>query len=216
MVLQLFVGHDLVLEFHQGVWRYVDRDATLERLVLAEPSIGTVNRKLWEVVVELSDHRHSSLILIVDDPKKLSDAGVCYVEEMNLDGPTRIKRLADTVFQGKETEPKPTLDSPIVALGVDLELRDFILEQYRGKKIADIGHNILFQLASVDGALILNKPGVLLGFGVVLQLKRPESRIKGEGAGARAAKLASEYGVAIKVSQDGPISLFKDGEQVTE
>ena len=61
------------------------------------------------------------------------------------------------------------------------------------------------ELLALDGAMILNHSGVLLAAGAIISVEG------GSASGGReAAALAlSDLGIGIKVSADGPITVFK-------
>src|SRR5262249_26304844 len=71
--------------------------------------------------------------------------------------------------------------------------------------------SVLVELASVDGALVLDTSARILAFGAVLRTER-SGRLKGaEGSRTKAAIGASYYGLAVKVSSDGDITVYYRG-----
>ena len=70
---------------------------------------------------------------------------------------------------------------------------------------------ILADLASIDGALIVDRSGRLMAFGAMV---RSSSSNSTQGARSRAAVAASRLGLAIKVSTDGEISAYRHGNLV--
>ncbi|MFO1031390.1 MAG: hypothetical protein U1F60_09935 [Planctomycetota bacterium] len=71
----------------------------------------------------------------------------------------------------------------------------------------------LAELASLDGAVITDRGGRVLSYGAVMR-PRKKGRIKGtEGSRTKAAIGASNYGTAVKVSSDGQISIYFEGEE---
>jgi hypothetical protein len=191
--LQFHVGlpseHTLKLEYSNGEWRYVDVQRIFSVLSHEERSLTGVNRRLWDVAVSLSDHRKGGLILITHNPMALVEGSVCNADELNLPGKTRIEK-------------------PNSKIG----LKGFLLEQFRGAiNTESMTLDLLTRLASIDGALIVNQDGLLIGFGIILKLSASEDFIAQEGARTNAAILGSRFGVAIKISADGPISIFKNG-----
>lgn len=69
----------------------------------------------------------------------------------------------------------------------------------------------LIRFASMDGCMVLNSAGFIERAGVILNVP-PEHTSVGEGARTAAASYGSTFGIAIKVSQDGPISVFESGK----
>ncbi|MFN3322725.1 MAG: hypothetical protein ACK5AZ_04445 [Bryobacteraceae bacterium] len=72
---------------------------------------------------------------------------------------------------------------------------------------------VILRLASLDGALIVDSHGLIRNAGVILRVPGAHTSA-GEGARSAAASYASTHGLAIKISQDGPISIYEDGNLV--
>lgn len=66
------------------------------------------------------------------------------------------------------------------------------------------------ELISLDGACILNCQGEIISCGAIIQ---NDSGSTGGGRGAAAKKL-SRFGMAVKISTDGYIELYVDGENI--
>ncbi len=72
-------------------------------------------------------------------------------------------------------------------------------------------HGALARLARLDGATIVDTEGAVLAYGAIVR----SSDSRGEGARTAAARaLSAHVNVAIAVSQDGPITVFHEGEAV--
>jgi len=85
-----------------------------------------------------------------------------------------------------------------------------------GRSVTDQDPNVLAALASLDGAIVMDRAGKLLAAGTILRHpSTPESDTNGvvEGARTTAALAASRFGPVLKVSEDGVITFF-DGERV--
>jgi hypothetical protein len=80
-------------------------------------------------------------------------------------------------------------------------------------KIQDANLWSLIRFASIDGCVVLDSSGTFLNAGVILNVPHEHTKA-GEGARTAAASYASTFGIAIKVSQDGPISVFEGGQLV--
>jgi DNA integrity scanning protein DisA with diadenylate cyclase activity len=86
---------------------------------------------------------------------------------------------------------------------------DRILKSVR---LQNIDRRIVTDLASLDGALIVDRSGRTLAYGAMTRTAGGSR----QGARSRAAIASSREGLAIKVSSDGNISLFARGESVME
>lgn len=88
-----------------------------------------------------------------------------------------------------------------------------ILETVHGKNITALkdDHGAIGMLTS-DGLTVLSKNGDVLICGQIIDLS-VATQVSGGGR-TQAASAASRFGLCIKVSEDGPISIFKDGIQL--
>jgi hypothetical protein len=78
------------------------------------------------------------------------------------------------------------------------------------RPIVEVPVSMMCNAAAVDGATLLAWDGTLERFGVIVntgKLKSPS-----EGARTRAAEFISRRGIAVKVSEDGEITLFAAGK----
>lgn len=78
-------------------------------------------------------------------------------------------------------------------------------------KIDSLPRAIVVELASLDGAIVLDNSGLILAYGSILQ-PRKAGRLSGtEGSRTKAATGASNYGLAVKISSDGDITVYHKG-----
>jgi hypothetical protein len=79
-----------------------------------------------------------------------------------------------------------------------------------GKAVA---RSVIVELASLDGAVVLNNSAAILAYGAVLR-PRKLGHVRGsEGSRTKAAIGASFYGLAVKVSSDGDITVYHRGKE---
>ena len=77
--------------------------------------------------------------------------------------------------------------------------------------------NAILGLLASDGMTSFNTLGELINSGAIIDLTTAHSAVKISGGGrSQAACAASSYGMAIKVSEDGPITLYKKGKKLLE
>jgi DNA integrity scanning protein DisA with diadenylate cyclase activity len=65
-----------------------------------------------------------------------------------------------------------------------------------------------------DGLTVVNREGVITSTGQIIDLQLEQSSGTSGGGRTQAALAASRYGVVVKVSQDGPVSLFSAGREM--
>jgi hypothetical protein len=81
----------------------------------------------------------------------------------------------------------------------------------RTRSIQFLPRAVAVELASLDGAVVLANSGRVLAYGAVLQPKKA-GRLHGtEGSRTKAATGASNYGMAVKISSDGGITVYHEG-----
>jgi DNA integrity scanning protein DisA with diadenylate cyclase activity len=94
---------------------------------------------------------------------------------------------------------------------LDLDKRfDISLPQ---DKIYFMPKSIILELSALDGAVILNNYGEILAYGAILEPKRKGKIVIEEGSRTKAAKGASNYGLVVKISSDGDITIFSEGTE---
>jgi DNA integrity scanning protein DisA with diadenylate cyclase activity len=88
----------------------------------------------------------------------------------------------------------------------------------RDKSIFDIPSTVLENIARIDGAVVLTSQANLLAFGAILHHQSSEEAINRpvEGGRTTAAIAASRHGTVLKVSEDGLISMYRDGRCLWE
>ncbi|MTI84262.1 MAG: hypothetical protein FH756_10225 [Firmicutes bacterium] len=89
------------------------------------------------------------------------------------------------------------------------EILSYLGDDY-GVNILDIDKYLIALAAGVDGATILDNDLNLISFGEIIDNSNIDSK-DSYGARTNAAISASNYGLSIKVSEDGDIEIYKDG-----
>jgi hypothetical protein len=77
--------------------------------------------------------------------------------------------------------------------------------------VLTLDRRVLADLASLDGALVIDRTGKLVAYGAMV---RSAGNSREQGARTRAAEGASKLGLAIKISSDGGIAVFRKGRKV--
>ncbi len=89
--------------------------------------------------------------------------------------------------------------------------KKIVLHSEKTAKLTEIHFNFLDLITSIDGAIILDSSFNLLTFGELIKLDRGSRDL---GARTNAALSASKSAIAIKVSEDGEITMYVDKEVV--
>jgi len=78
-------------------------------------------------------------------------------------------------------------------------------------KMQSMSRAVAVEIASLDGAVVLANSGKILAYGAVLQPRRAGHLRGSEGSRTKAAIGASNYGLAVKISSDGDITVYFAG-----
>lgn len=108
----------------------------------------------------------------------------------------------------KEIEEKLSSNFLLSKFSFDSDIyKQIILDRENSIKVKDIHFNFLDLLLSIDGAVILDSSFNLLTFGELVKLELGSG---GSDFGARtnAAISASKYAIAIKISEDGEVTMY--------
>jgi hypothetical protein len=169
----------------QGRWRYVNYLALLQLfdgLLAKEIAVSLVR-----IILDLSYDRLGGLIVILDDPQRIS-----------------------TLVPDHNGSNRP--NKPLRELAAQLRISD------------TAERRILTSGTTVDGAIVLTKEGRVLDVACMVgepaladcQAAGKPNLQRYSGARSTAAWNASILGTAIKVSEDGPITVFRSGDVIFE
>lgn len=89
-----------------------------------------------------------------------------------------------------------------------------LIQHVRGTRLGALKRSgELSRILSSDGLTVINRKGELLDAGVIIDTSRVKELVTGGGR-TTAATAASHFGRVVKVSEDGPIELFREGRSV--
>jgi hypothetical protein len=192
--IKLFAGGAQAFAFAHGRWRLLDpaaKYAVWHEAVAHDP----LARVLYQTALDLAETRQGGLFVVVDDPSAAVD---------------RLIASHDLL----SNEPA---DGPPVELTPGDPLAKRALHYLaRGRDVTTLSPSVLEALSGIDGALATDRTGRLLAFGAILRQDATlhPGLITAEGARTTAALAASHFGPVLKVSEDGIVSCFLDGERV--
>ncbi len=84
------------------------------------------------------------------------------------------------------------------------------------RTILGLDRNVVLELSAIDGALVFSNTGRLLAYGAVLEPAKKSHIRKVEGSRSKAAVGASHFGISIKISSDGGITMYEEGKPFIE
>lgn len=196
--IKIFAEGAEIFAFRGAAWHLLDLQAKF-RLWADAVGDDALALRLFQTALDLADAREGALFLVARDP----DAAVTQLV-------TPADRLDVPIADAQTQSGSPT--------------RRDLLHLLEGRSVTDLDPSLLFALASLDGATVVDRASRLLAAGAILHhapIDGPQvgpSTTLGtggvvEGARSTAALAASRFGPVLKVSEDGIITFF-DGERV--
>jgi hypothetical protein len=190
--VKVFAEGTEVFSFHSAAWHLLDLKAKYELWANAV-SNASLALRLFQTSLDLADAREGALFAVLRDPAEA------------------VPRL---VAPGDRLDVPVRPDVP----GSGVVSRREILYLLEGRTVTDLDPSVLSTLASLDGAIVVDRDGRLLAAGAILRHPPSEEPEEGgfiEGARTTAAMAASKFGPVLKVSEDGEIT-FYDRERIWE
>lgn len=89
-----------------------------------------------------------------------------------------------------------------------------LIQHVRGTRIGTLKRSgELTRILSSDGLTVINRKGELVDTGVIIDTSKVSDLVTGGGR-TTAATAASHFGPVIKVSEDGPVELYRNGKRL--
>ncbi|RYE93274.1 MAG: hypothetical protein EOO75_04750 [Myxococcales bacterium] len=189
--IKIFADGQFACAFSTARWRILDvpTKAAIWREAVGHDALA---ERLFQAALDLSEERHGALFVVLRDPASA---------DLLLDPADRL-------------EPRDAAPESQARLGaLPRQSRRFLHGLVRGQRLLDLDIHVLESLAGIDGAVVVDTEGRLLSFGAILRVPpgTPRSRGPSEGARTAIAHAVSHHGAALKVSEDGLITLYIDG-----
>jgi hypothetical protein len=185
--IKIFAEGAEIFTFRAAAWHLLDLQAKYK---LWAEAVGeeTLAMRIFQTALDLANSREGALFVVVRDASAVE----------------------------KLVSPAERLDVPHdPGSAVGPPSRRDLLELLQGRSLTDLDPNVLAALASLDGAIVVDRNARLLAAGAILR-HPPSAELEAgivEGARTTAALAASKFGPVLKVSEDGVITFF-DGEKV--
>ncbi|OLD56801.1 MAG: hypothetical protein AUI54_04970 [Acidobacteria bacterium 13_1_40CM_2_56_5] len=186
--MKIFADGVQVFRFLDGRWRITDA-AEKYRLWKESLSNSKLAETLFVTALNLAEDRRGGLLVVLDDASSVG----------------RLVSNSDLLISTPKQQPAPGHAS-----------KDQFHYLLRDKCALNLPTTIIETIAHIDGALILDNAANLLAFGAILHYPdladlHPDNI---EGGRASAAIAASRFGRALKISEDGLISFYQNGEHI--
>ena len=187
--------------FKNSISEFCDKSSVSDKLI----------RSIFASVLDVSFAHTGGIISIVSDTNKLTECAGNDYPILNSCDYLLTKKTDDQIKSDIASSKK---DSGLKDSVVEKEIKKRMLKRkviktlVNSKTFEFLDRKLRCELISMDGACILDASGNICSFGAII---KNDSGSSGGGRGAAAKKL-SNYGFAIKISTDGYIELFVNGE----
>ena len=182
----VFENGSLLFSYRYGQWQYWNHNyliALLTNLARAQ----SVPRKFVGTLVRAIYKAALDLSF-----RRSGGLFVLLKNRYNLD---ELVPSGDAVGESVHSESTPSFDAIV-----------------EGRGFHHMPRSVVVELASIDGAIVLNNNGEIRAYGSILQPNKIGKLRGTEGSRTRAAVGASHYGVAVKISSDGDITAYQKGK----
>ena len=184
--IKIFAEGAQVVSFLGGRWQLTD---AVEKYRVWKEAVGEARlaERLFAVALNLAEDRRGGLFIVLND--------ATMAEQL----------VAASDLLG--TEASRAEGTPEVA-------KNHLHYLLRGQRALDLAPAVLETVARIDGAIVLDGESNLLSFGAILRSPMTIDPFQPavEGGRTTAAIVASEFGKVLKISEDGFVSFFQDGQ----
>jgi len=220
------VIHGVVKIRNPKKYNIVDRQNNKHLISLVDKKIST---RKWIAYVGVNNDinvlgPHSTVLKWAKNHWSLRDRGIIVniFNSFEMDN-ALVEVLTDTIFSLSELRQgtvilipnneheRPQISGMIDQSKVGDEVRRTIVNS--SVKTLHDSHALIGILSS-DGLTTITKSGNIIGCGEIISIQHEASQDHAGGGRSQAALMASTFGLAVKVSEDGPISIFKNGTKI--
>ena len=186
--IKIFAEGAEIFTFRGAAWHLLDLQAKYKQWAEAVGA-EALAMQIFQTALDLADAREGALFVVARDTANAVEQLVAPADRL------------DVPHAGGGRDGKPS--------------RRDLLDLLEGRSLTDLDPNVLAALASLDGAIVVDRNARLLAAGAILRHPSSAELEAGvvEGARTTAAFAASKFGPVLKVSEDGIITFF-DGEKV--
>ena len=204
----IFKDRSLLFAKRSGHWVCFTHDEIVSKLSEQAGEYEDVRRAIYLSALDTSFNRFGGCIVHINNGD--SQEVLKHIDEADV----LLKESYDTIQQNKINESffATTFDTQTEIPEFDKFLTEekcvksaTLIKIISGKKFQELDRKLRQELIAMDGATVIDYDGKLLAVGAIIKIEA------GSTGGGRlaAAKTLSNYGIAIKISNDGTMQGFK-------
>ena len=204
----VFKNKSLLFAKKSGVWVCYSHDEIVGKLSEHAGEYEEVRRAIYITALDTSFNRCGGCIVHVNNGdslnvlKHIDEADVLYKESYDFIQQEKINQsFFATVEDGSPEIPEYDQFLLEDKCAKTATLRKLIV----GRKFQELDRKFRQELIAIDGAVVIDYDGKILAVGAIIKIEAGSSG----GGRLAAAKTLSNYGISIKISNDGSIQGFK-------
>lgn len=180
----------------------------------------SLSTQLFPTILDISFSHTGGLIAVVDEEnpgweKDVSDERKPIISPLEIlkeeyfeDIDSHLKSLLETEIAKVDLTSEYAKEKHLEDTKKRLTKKKYLMELLKNNRcFSSMDRRLRAELSGLDGALIINKKGIIIACGAIIANKAGSS---GGGRGSAAKTLSNYGGFAVKVSTDGYVEIFKN------
>ena len=206
----MFKNRNLIFAKKRGVWNSYSHEEIIALLSnRTSQSIKEIRKSLYFTALDVAFAGTGGCIVYLN--KEYSDLALSHIdiEDILTEKHYEIKRSQLAELPKRRSKDESVIDYAKIDYNTYVENYEktktsSLKATIEGRKFHELNRKLRQELASVDGATIIDSDGTIIACGAIIRIEGGSS-----GGGRLAAtKTLGRYGVAVKISQDGTMQAF--------
>lgn len=204
----VFKNKSLLFAKKSGVWMCFSHEEIVGKLSEHAGEYEEVRRAIYMTALDTSFNRSGGCIVHVNSGdsfnvlKHIDEADVLYKECYDY---IQQEKINQSFFANMEESAAEIPDYEDFLLEEKCAKTATLRKLIVGRKFQELDRKFRQELIAIDGALVVDFDGKILAVGAIIKIEAGSSG----GGRLAAAKTLSNYGISIKVSNDGSMQGFK-------
>ena len=204
----VFKNKSLLFAKKSGIWICYSHDEIVGKLSEHAGEYEEVRRAIYITALDTSFNRCGGCIVHVNSGdslnvlKHIDEADVLYKESYDH---IQQEKINQSFFATMEDGAPEIPDYEQFLLEEKCAKTATLRKLIIGRKFQELDRKFRQELIAIDGAVVIDYDGKILAVGAIIKIEAGSSG----GGRLAAAKTLSNYGISIKISNDGSIQGFK-------
>ncbi len=206
--IMLFKDKNLLFAKRGGRWVCFTHDEIVSKLSEHAGEFEDVRRAIYLSALDTSFNRFGGCIVHINVGdseevlKHIDEADVLNKDSYDI---IQQNKINDSFFASAYEKPAEITEFDKFLTGDKSVKTATLIKLVAGKKFQDLDRKLRQELIAIDGATVIDYDGKVLAVGAIIKIEAGSSG----GGRLAAAKTLSNYGISIKISNDGSMQGFK-------